>query len=66
MHTEKTKVANELAGELGIRPVDLTPIQRAALLDAAEYELFLRLLRSLKGNFVRARWRGVDISVKDL
>lgn len=64
----KSKITEcqEVCDDLGISMSDLDEAKRRALLDHVERNRFLRLLKSLKGNFVRARWRGVDITPKDL
>lgn len=61
-----TSELEDLAAELGLDPQALEPHQIRVLTEHAERKRFLELLRSLNGNFVRARWRGVDILPKDI
>ncbi len=56
----------DLADLLDIRLDDLSPEKVSALKAECEWLNFIEFLKSLDGNFTRARWRGREVRPEDL
>lgn len=56
------KELQKIADALGLKLTELSPEQLEGLSRHVEFKKFLKTLKALEGNFVRARWYGIDIT----
>lgn len=62
----KVEELKQFLKSIGKKPEELNEAQRRIAMEFIERRRFIRLLKAQNGNFVRASWRGIQITPEAL